>query len=137
VLEVGTGSGYQACVLLEMGARVFTVERHFDLLEQARRVFDELGCHIASKVGDGSVGWSQFAPYDRIIVTAGAPEVPDSLLRQLRDGGILVVPVGGEQSQTMVRVQRQGDEYHTTRISGFKFVPLIGKEGWNRERNRG
>lgn len=137
VLEIGTGSGYQACVLMEMGAKVFTIERHFDLLELARQRFESLNYHVASRVGDGSIGWSQFAPYDRIIVTAGAPEVPASLLRQLRDGGILVIPVGGEQAQTMVTVQREGDEYRTNRISGFKFVPLIGKEGWQRERSGG
>ncbi|MDT8325282.1 MAG: protein-L-isoaspartate(D-aspartate) O-methyltransferase, partial [Bacteroidota bacterium] len=81
VLEIGTGSGYQACVLAEMGARVFTIERHFDLLEQARSRFDQLGYNVASKVGDGSIGWSQFAPYRGIIVTAGAPDIPPSLLR--------------------------------------------------------
>lgn len=87
VLEVGTGSGYQAAILAEMGARVFTIERLFDLLQQARKILDVLGYNVASKVGDGSIGWSEFAPYDRIIVTAAAPAVPQSLFRQLSEGG--------------------------------------------------
>jgi protein-L-isoaspartate(D-aspartate) O-methyltransferase len=132
VLEIGTGSGYQACILAALGARVFTIERHFALLEEARERFERLGFNIASKVGDGSVGWSQFAPYDGIIVTAGAPDIPTSLLRQLADGGRLVIPVGGENTQDMVLVQRHGDEFTSSRSAGFKFVPLIGKEGWKK-----
>ncbi|MDX9757701.1 MAG: protein-L-isoaspartate(D-aspartate) O-methyltransferase [Bacteroidota bacterium] len=130
VLEIGTGSGYQACLLAELGARVFTIERHFDLLEHARRRMETLGYNIASKVGDGTIGWSQFAPFDGIIVTAGAPDVPSSLLRQLADGGRLVIPVGDQATQAMVLVQRHGDEFTQTRHAGFKFVPLVGKEGW-------
>lgn len=132
LLEIGTGSGYQACVLAEMGARVFTIERHFDLLEEARARFDELGYNVASKVGDGSIGWSQFAPYRGIIVTAGAPDIPQSLLRQLDDGGRLVIPVGDQGSQTMIMVERRGDEFVQGRHAGFKFVPLVGKEGWRK-----
>ncbi len=132
VLEIGTGSGYQACLLAEMNARVFTIERHFDLLEQARRRFEGFGYNIASKVGDGSIGWSQFAPYENIIVTAGAPEVPKSLCLQLTEGGIMVVPVGDETRQTMIVVRREGDDFTQQKISGFKFVPLIGKEGWRK-----
>jgi len=132
VMEIGTGSGYQACILAKLGARVFTIERHFDLLEEARERFEALGCNIASKVGDGSVGWSQFAPYDKIIVTAGAPEVPNSLVQQLADRGIMVVPVGSENNQTMVIVERRGDELFRKNVDGFKFVPLIGKEGWKK-----
>lgn len=134
VLEIGTGSGYQACILAHMGARVFTIERHFALLEYARARMEQLGYNIASKVGDGSIGWSQFAPFDGIIVTAGAPDVPPSLLRQLADGGRLVIPVGDQTTQDMIVVQRLGDEFVHTRHSGFKFVPLVGKEGWQ---NRG
>lgn len=130
VLEIGTGSGYQACILAEMGVRVFTIERHFDLLEAARTHFEALGHNIASKVGDGSIGWSQFAPYQGIIVTAGAPDVPSSLLRQLDDGGRLVIPVGDQTTQNMVVVERQGEEFVHTKSAGFKFVPLLGKEGW-------
>ena len=130
VLEIGTGSGYQAAILSAMGARVFTIERHFYLMESARKIFDRLKYSIASKAGDGTVGWSDFAPYDRIIVTAGAPEVPPSLLKQLVDGGILVVPVGDQSTQTMIRAVRQGDKFRFDRFQGFKFVPLLGKEGW-------
>lgn len=132
VLEVGTGSGYQACILAEMGARVFTIERHFDLLELARSRFDQLGYNVASKVGDGSIGWSQFAPYRGIIVTAGAPDIPPSLLRQLDDGGRLVIPVGDQATQNMIVVQRQGDDFVHSKHAGFKFVPLVGKEGWRK-----
>jgi protein-L-isoaspartate(D-aspartate) O-methyltransferase len=132
VLEIGTGSGYQACVLAMLGARVFTIERHFDLLMTARSRFDRLGCNIASKVGDGTVGWSEFAPFRGIIVTAGAPEVPQSLLRQLDEGGRLVIPVGDEQTQTMRVITRRGNSYEVQDADGFKFVPLIGKEGWKR-----
>ncbi|MBR9978581.1 MAG: protein-L-isoaspartate(D-aspartate) O-methyltransferase [Bacteroidetes bacterium] len=130
VLEIGTGSGYQACVLAHMGARVFTIERHHELLELARSRFETLGFNIASKVGDGSIGWSQFAPYDGIIVTAGAPDVPSSLLRQLKDGGRLVIPVGDQSTQEMILIRRQGEEFVRSRHAGFKFVPLVGKEGW-------
>ncbi|MBN1447991.1 MAG: protein-L-isoaspartate(D-aspartate) O-methyltransferase [Bacteroidetes bacterium] len=132
VLEIGTGSGYQACILAEMGARVFTIERHFDLLETARQRFEELGYNIASKVGDGSIGWSQFAPYAGIIVTAGAPDVPPSLLRQLDESGRLVIPVGDQSTQSMIVVERQGEEFVHTKSAGFKFVPLLGKEGWRK-----
>jgi len=83
-------------------------------------------------VGDGTIGWSEFAPYDKIIVTAGAPEVPQSLLRQLRDGGTLVVPVGSEFSQSLIVATRNGDEYAFEEVQGCKFVPLIGREGWNK-----
>ncbi len=132
VLEVGTGSGYQAAILAAMGARVFTIERHFDLLQLARTRFDALRYNIASKMGDGTVGWSDYSPFDRMLVTAGSPDIPRSLLNQLADGGILVIPVGSEQSQTMNVVERRGDTFSTTAVDSFTFVPLIGKEGWRR-----
>jgi len=130
VLEVGTGSGYQAAILCEMGARVFTIERHFNLLEQARKTLEKLGYRAASKVGDGTVGWSEFAPFDRIIVTAAAPTVPDPLLSQLSDGGRLVIPVGDLDIQELVTVTKRGNEFERQRVYGFKFVPLVGKKGW-------
>ncbi len=130
VLEVGTGSGYQAAILAEMGARVFTIERHADLLAEARKRLDKLGYQIASKVGDGTIGWSEFAPYDGIIVTAGAPEVPQPLLDQLKDGGILVIPIGDAELQNLHVIHRAGNHYQTRIAAGFKFVPLIGKRGW-------
>jgi protein-L-isoaspartate(D-aspartate) O-methyltransferase len=135
VLEIGTGSGYQAAVLWYMGLRVFTVERHEELLMKARERFDRLGCSIASHLGDGTLGWSRFAPYDRIIVTAGAPDVPSSLLKQLAPDGRLVIPVGSTSevgSQRMQVAIRLGDrnEYDLFDYGDFKFVPLVGRKGW-------
>ena len=131
VLEIGTGSGYQAAVLAEIGARVFTIERHFDLHAQAKKAFEKLGYNIASKAGDGSIGWNEFAPFDGIIVTAGAPDIPSSLVKQLNaEGGRMVIPVGDQTSQKLIIVVRHGTETCTEEIEGFKFVPLIGKMGW-------
>jgi protein-L-isoaspartate(D-aspartate) O-methyltransferase len=131
VLEVGTGSGYQAAILAEMGCRVFTIERHMDLHLQARKLLEKLGYHIATRCADGTVGWNEFAPYNGIIVTAAAPEVPQPLLDQLADGGRLVIPVGDLDMQSIRVVLRKGDEYESVDAQGFKFVPLIGKRGWN------
>ncbi len=130
ILEVGTGSGYQAALLAEMGARVFTIERHLDLLASARKLFDKLGYRIVSKAGDGTVGWNEFAPFNGIIVTAGAPDVPKPLLSQLADGGKLVIPVGDLEIQTLTVCTRNGERFDRREIEGFKFVPLIGKMGW-------
>lgn len=130
VLEVGTGSGYQASVLAELGARVFTIERDPDLLAGARRIFERQQYRIASKAGDGTVGWSDFAPFDGIIVTAGAPEVPQPLLDQLAEGGRCVIPVGDRDIQTLLIITRHGAKFSRREFSGFKFVPLIGKMGW-------
>lgn len=131
ILEIGTGSGYQAVILAELGCRVFTIERHMDLFLQARKLFDRLGMRIASLCGDGTVGWSEFAPYDGIIVTAAAPEVPEPLLQQLADGGKLVIPVGDLDIQKLRSIRKSGDKFETSEVHGFKFVPLIGKRGWN------
>jgi protein-L-isoaspartate(D-aspartate) O-methyltransferase len=131
VLEVGTGSGYQAAILAEMGCRVFTIERHLELLLVSRKMFDKLGYRIASKAGDGTVGWSEFAPYDGIIVTAAAPEVPEPLLKQLAEGGRLVIPVGDMDVQDLRVITKSGEEFETKEVRGFKFVPLIGKKGWS------
>ncbi len=130
VLEIGTGSGYQAAILAELGARVYSIERELELLTGARKILDKLGYRVASKAGDGTVGWSEFAPYDGIIVTAGAPDIPKPLLDQLADGGRLVIPVGDRDIQSLVLVTRYGSRYDRHRVDGFKFVPLIGKEGW-------
>ncbi|MGA9406966.1 MAG: protein-L-isoaspartate(D-aspartate) O-methyltransferase [Bacteroidota bacterium] len=131
VLEVGTGSGYQAVVLAAMGCRVFTIERHLGLLAQARKMFDKLNLHIASKGGDGTVGWNEFSPFDGIIVTAGAPDVPEALKQQLADGGRLVIPVGDREVQKVIIMKRAGDLFLTEETFGFKFVPLVGKNGWS------
>lgn len=135
VLEIGTGSGYQAAVLYFMGMRVFTVERHAELLAQARERLTCIGVNVATHLGDGTVGWSQFAPYDRIIVTAGAPDVPEALMKQLAPNGRMIVPVGDTSSQTMKVVTRigEGNEFEIDDAGSFKFVPLIGREGWRKE----
>ena len=130
ILEVGTGSGYQAAILAEMGARVFTIERHMGLLVGARKRFDKLGYQIASKGGDGTIGWKEFAPFDGIVVTAGAPEIPRPLLDQLTDAGRLVIPIGDLDIQNLHIVRRTGTGFDTHVVDGFKFVPLIGKKGW-------
>jgi len=130
ILEIGTGSGYQAGLLAEMGARVFTIERHMDLLTLARKKFDAHGYKVASKCGDGSIGWKEFAPYNGVIVTAGAPDVPQPLLDQLQDGGILVIPIGTMELQNLHVICRRGERLETSVVAGFKFVPLIGKRGW-------
>lgn len=139
VLEVGTGSGYQAAILREMGGRVFSIERHQALLERTRRLLDELGYRVVTKHGDGTLGWPAFAPYDGIIVTAGASEVPDPLLEQLRvpdddhPGGRLIIPVGDESGQQMMRIKRTGPEHFEYEgLHTFRFVPLIGKGGSER-----
>ncbi len=130
VLEIGTGSGYQAAVLAEMGVRVFTIERHAHLLNEARKRLEKLGYEVVSKAGDGTLGWNEFAPYNGIIVTAAAPEVPDTLMNQLHDGGKLIIPVGELSTQDLWIIKRTGDKFTNKRIIGFKFVPLIGKKGW-------
>jgi len=130
ILEIGTGSGYQAAILAEMGARVFTIERHMDLLSSARKRIDKLGYKIASKCGDGTIGWGEFAPFDKILVTAGAPEVPKPLCDQLKEGGILVIPIGSMDIQSLYVIKRIKDNFEMKDAGGFKFVPLIGKKGW-------
>lgn len=131
ILEIGTGSGYQAVILAELGCRVFTMERHLELLFQARKIFEKLGYRIASRGGDGTIGWAEFAPYDGIMVTAAAPSVPDSLLQQLADGGKLAIPVGDLDMQALKVITKIGEQFETKEVRGFKFVPLIGKKGWN------
>jgi protein-L-isoaspartate(D-aspartate) O-methyltransferase len=132
VLEVGTGSGYQAAILADLGAHVFTIERNLELLAGARKMFDRLGKRIASKGGDGTIGWKEHAPFDGIIVTAGAPKIPEPLLRQLADGGKLVIPVGDLDIQSLIVCTRHGEKFDRQEIYGFKFVPLIGKKGWSK-----
>lgn len=131
VLEIGTGSGYQAAVLCELGADVYTIERHKKLYERARSILGELGYSVRFKLGDGTLGWSAYAPYDAIVVTAGAPSVPEDLVEQLNINGRLVVPVGDDNRQEMVRITKiRENEFEEEHFSDFKFVPLIGKKGW-------
>jgi protein-L-isoaspartate(D-aspartate) O-methyltransferase len=130
ILEVGTGSGYQAAVLAAMDFRVFSIERDLELLAAARKRLDQLEFRVATKGGDGTVGWNEFAPFDGIIVTAGAPNVPETLVKQLGEGGRLVIPVGDLDIQSLVVCTRRGESLERQEIAGFKFVPLIGKMGW-------
>ncbi len=131
VLEIGTGSGYQAAVLAELGARVYTIERHALLHQKSRAILEALGYRVTCRHGDGTIGWTEHAPYDGIIVTAGAPDVPEALARQLTIGGRLLVPVGDTNQQTLYRVTRTGDEtWSVDDLGPFKFVPLIGRQGW-------
>ncbi len=130
VLEVGTGSGYQAAVLAALGVRVFTIERNPELLAGARRILDRLGFRVVSKGGDGSIGWPAFAPFSGIIVTAAAPDVPQPLLKQMDEGGKIVIPVGSRDIQALAVITRIGERYDRREVESFKFVPLIGKMGW-------
>jgi protein-L-isoaspartate(D-aspartate) O-methyltransferase len=133
VLEIGTGSGYQAALLAELGARVTTVERHASLADEARRRLEEHGYgpdRVEVLVGDGTQGWTARAPYRSIMVTAGGPSVPQPLLEQLdRDGGRLVMPVGDRQHQLLTLVERDGSDLTSTDLEPVVFVPLIGRYG--------
>jgi protein-L-isoaspartate(D-aspartate) O-methyltransferase len=133
VLEIGTGSGYSAAVLSRIAADVYTVERFTGLAERAGKRLRELGYgNIHILVGDGSLGWPEHAPYEAIVVTAGAPRVPEPLLKQLAIGGRLVIPVGPDRlGQTLTRVRRLKErEFREERLLAVQFVPLIGEEGW-------
>jgi protein-L-isoaspartate(D-aspartate) O-methyltransferase len=132
VLEVGTGSGYQTAVLSQLAALVFTVERIGKLQRMARTVLEDIAMdNVLFRVGDGSCGWPERAPYDRILVSAGAPDVPETLKEQLSsDGGRMVVPVGGEDLQELVVVTRIKDTFTSGSLIGCRFVPLVGDEGW-------
>lgn len=135
VLEIGTGSGYQAAILYKMGMRVYSIEINLDLHNRAKKLFDELGIRVHAKFGDGSIGWAEFAPYDGIIVTAGSPSIPNKLLEQLAIGGRLVIPVGPREYQDLYVVTRiSEDEYSKETYPRFIFVPLIGKNGWEKNK---
>jgi protein-L-isoaspartate(D-aspartate) O-methyltransferase len=126
VLEIGTGSGYQTALLLELGASVFTIERQRKLFLKAQSILTELGYKPRYFYGDGYLGKETYGPFDRILVTAGADHIPEPLLKQLKIGGIMVVPVGGEHGQTMIRVVRHSEnDYEQTNHGSFAFVPLL------------
>jgi protein-L-isoaspartate(D-aspartate) O-methyltransferase len=133
VLEIGTGSGYQAAILSLLARRVCTIERIPLLASQARRLFDSQGLtNIAMKIDDGTIGWAQEAPFDAIIVTAGAPDIPEALVSQLAVGGRLVIPVGDQLNQVLIKLVRNEDGTLTEEKSvACRFVKLIGKEGWS------
>ena len=131
VLEIGTGSGYQCAILSEMGAVVYTIEYQPVLFKKVRQILPKMGYRANFFLGDGSKGLPQFAPYDRIIVTAGAPSVPEPLLEQLAPGGILVIPSGDSKSQEMLRIEKHADgSLSEDRFGNFSFVPLKGSHGW-------
>lgn len=132
VLELGTGSGYQTAVLAEISRTVYTIERIRPLMENAKDVLDALGyTNILYKAFDGTLGWKEFAPYDAIMVTAGAPSIPDPLLEQLADGGRMVIPIGNRFSQDLIKVTRIKKDYKQQNLGGCRFVDLIGVHGWH------
>jgi protein-L-isoaspartate(D-aspartate) O-methyltransferase len=134
VLEIGTGSGYQAAILLAMGMKVYSIERNVEIYNKTLKLFDELGLRVAARCSDGTIGWSEFAPYDAIIVTAGGPTIPENLKKQLAVGGRMVIPVGDKKSQVMKTLTKiSDDEFEIKDSPYFAFVPLIGKEGWKSE----
>jgi len=126
ILEVGTGSGYQAIVLMELGAKVFSIERQRKLYDRTRKLMHELGYNAKLFYGDGYKGLPSYAPFDKIIVTAGAPEIPKELLKQLKVGGVLVIPIGGDEGQVMYSITRVSEKSFEQQTHGdFAFVPML------------
>jgi protein-L-isoaspartate(D-aspartate) O-methyltransferase len=131
VLEIGTGSGYQAAILSRMCERVYTIERIDSLLVRARKIFDKLHYHnITSRIDDGTTGWPSEAPFDGILVTAGGPEIPEPLLTQLADPGRMVIPVGDQYVQELQLLEKSDGKTHVQVIEQVRFVNLIGAHGW-------
>ena len=132
ILEIGTGSGYQAAVLAQMGVKVYSIERIPELARRTQQLFDQLGYYtIGIRIGDGSVGWNKHAPYDRIIVTAASPAVPETLVKQLADRGKMLIPVGEKNTQKLMIVTRIGKKVEILEAEAQLFVPLIGRKGWS------
>jgi protein-L-isoaspartate(D-aspartate) O-methyltransferase len=135
VLEIGTGSGFQTALLAQLADRVYSVERIRELATRARDALDALRIsNVAILVGDGTIGWSRYAPYDAILVAAGGPEIPQPLMEQLADGGRMLVPVGAREMQRLVLVRRHGDRFEQEEVLDCTFVPLLGRFGWADER---
>jgi protein-L-isoaspartate(D-aspartate) O-methyltransferase len=135
VLEIGTGSGFQTALLAQLADRVYSVERIRELATRAREALDALRIsNVAILVGDGTIGWSRYAPYDAILVAAGGPEIPQPLMEQLADGGRMLVPVGAREMQRLVLVRRHGDRFEQEEVLDCTFVPLLGRFGWADER---
>lgn len=131
VLEIGTGSGFQTALLSRLSAQVFSVERSATLLDRTRPVLQEVGVRNASLLaGDGTLGWREFAPFDAIVVSAGAPDVPPSLAAQLAEGGRLLIPVGSREEQQLTLFTKRDGVLHPTPLTTVRFVPLVGAEGW-------
>lgn len=130
VLEIGTGSGYQAAILVEMGAKVYTIEYNRKLYEKTKEFLPLMGYKPYFFFGDGSKGMPAKAPYDKILVTAGAPIIPDALIDQLAEGGILIIPVGDREKQKMVKIRKAKGKLIKEEFDYFAFVPLLGEQGW-------
>jgi protein-L-isoaspartate(D-aspartate) O-methyltransferase len=131
VLEIGTGSGYQAAILAQIVYRVYTIERIHSLYIKTRKLFDHLGYHnIVTRYSDGTTGWKEESPFDAIVVTAGAPELPAALVHQLAFGGRMVIPVGDQHSQDLIKLVRDQHGIHQTNLGGCRFVKLVGEHGW-------
>ena len=130
-LEIGTGSGYQTAILAELSEKVFTIERIRPLMEKARALLADLGyTNILFKAFDGTLGWKEHEPFDAVMVTAGAPKIPEPLLDQLNDGGRIVIPIGDRFSQELIKVTKVEDSYTEKNLGGCRFVDLIGVHGW-------
>lgn len=131
VLEIGTGSGYQTAILAELALWVYTIERFPTLLERAKKVLKELGYkNISFKLDDGTLGWKEAAPFDAIIVTAASPDIPPPLVEQLAEGGRIVIPIGDEFSQTLIKGVKKGGKLHTKALEPVRFVKLVGAYGF-------
>lgn len=133
VLEIGTGSGYQSAILKHLGCDVYSVERDVELSTRASEVLARLGYSVHLLVGDGTLGWKEHAPYGRIIVTAAAPKIPQPLIDQLEEGGILIIPLGGIYSQDLVRGVKKHGKILETNHGGCRFVLLRGQQGWDEQ----
>ena len=131
VLEIGTGSGYQTALLAKLAAQVFSIERIAPLLERARDILRQVGAsNVSFMLGDGTLGWSEFAPYDAILVGAAAPDIPPAYIAQLADGGRLLIPLGGRDEQTLHLFTRKGEVLERKDIAPVRFVPLVGRHSW-------
>jgi protein-L-isoaspartate(D-aspartate) O-methyltransferase len=131
ILEIGTGSGYQAAILAEIVFRVYTIEKLYPLYTKTRKLFDQLRYHnIVTKYSDGTSGWKDESPFDGIIVTAGSPTIPTPLVSQLAIGGRMVIPVGDQYSQELIKLYKDENGIHKTNLGGCRFVKLVGEYGW-------
>ncbi|MFZ3045274.1 MAG: protein-L-isoaspartate(D-aspartate) O-methyltransferase [Desulfatirhabdiaceae bacterium] len=131
VLEIGTGSGYQAAILAEIVHRVYTIERLYSIFKKTRALFDQLKYHnIVARYSDGTAGWPDESPFDAIIVTAGSPHIPQPLLHQLVAGGRMIIPVGDSFSQELIKIVKDETGFHQTELGGCRFVKLVGEHGW-------
>lgn len=131
ILEIGTGSGFQAAILEHIGCQVFTIERHQTLFLSSKTRFEHLGLNIEQRLGDGTLGWADKSPFDRIVLTAGAPNIPMKLCDQLSENGFMLIPIGeGKDKQILTKITKQNNQFIKEELVECAFVPLIGEEGW-------